>query len=205
MTTLAPAKPKTKRRTYYGLAIYKDCGSYNEFFRFTKRKTLGFKSFNCIEAAETAFMIQHDLASLNLAPRVYGTVVRMSTRVCGKLKKTGWGYVTEIAEPVLDGPPMFVRKDSSGNDYTYEETEHGMFVCSLNRQLCNDIYEKTPYEFVDNHYGNLGWVKRKGKKILVCIDTGGEGFQDEHGNAMYYSDEDYCDDCCDCSDCDGNC
>lgn len=188
MTALAPAKSSTKRRTYYGLAIHEDCGSYNEFFRFTKRKTRGFKSFNCFEAAEIALQIQYDLASLDLAPRVYSTIVRVSTRVNGKLEKTGWGYVTEIAEPVYNGPPLFDDED--------DPTEYGCLVFSLLDKLCHDIGSKTPYIFEDNHYGNLGWVKRKGKKILVCIDTGGEGFYDHYGNQMYYtfSDENCGDD-----------
>lgn len=201
MTTLALAKPKTKRRTYYGLAIADGSGSYNVFYRFTKRKTRGFKSFDSYDAAQIAFMIQSDLASLDLAPRVYGTIVRMTTAPYNGVRgKTGWGYVTEIAVPVAYGGVMYDWSKPGDN-----LTEYGKLVQDKTGELCQKIEEKTPYEFVDNHYGNVGWVKRKGKKILVCIDTGGEGFHGEDGERMYDPEPEDDDDCCDCSDCRGDC
>ena len=41
--------------------------------------------------------------------------------------------------------------------------------------LCNKI-EELGFHFADNHIGNLGYVKRKGRRKLVCIDTGAESF-----------------------------
>ena len=93
---------KAKRRTSYGIAIWADNGSYSDFMRFKNRKRIGFKCFSSYEAAEIAYQIQYDLSTLDLAPRVYGTIIRANTRRDGKLVKTGWGYATENA-PIVTG------------------------------------------------------------------------------------------------------
>jgi hypothetical protein len=47
--------------------------------------------------------------------------------------------------------------------------------------LVDNIYRKTKLKFWDSHYHNIGYITRKSKRLLVCIDTGKESF-DEMSN-----------------------
>jgi hypothetical protein len=163
----------------YTLKKYNNCGSRSKFYTLEDKKNKGFKTFIKKEHAEQAREVQIELAKYDLAPRVYSEVGRIRI---GKNKKqfSDWGYVTEIA--ILPG--------CGGNDC--ECGNCGDLESDLNDEICDltDGIESLGYYFPDNHIGNVGYVRRKGRKVLVCIDTGYESVQcaDECYNEY---DEDY--------------
>lgn len=155
---------------------YANCGSRSDFF--IVKNGVGFKTFESKNSAEYAHKTQTILSKYDFSPKVLSRVKRMRYN----RKLTGWGFETEIAEMIGCG----------GND------------CGCGE--CDDIYErytkrisnlaeridaKTGLEFMDNHIGNVGIIIRRGRRRLVCIDTGRESVSD--GNNY--------DDDCSCSAC----
>lgn len=146
----------------YALEKYHSCGSCSSFYTL-KNSKCGFKCFADREDAIYARNIQNILSEYNLAPKVYSEVGRI--RIGKKRKQfSSWGYITEIAQTL--GCP--------GNDCDCGECDSlgSVYEEEINSLLSS--IEDLGFIFCDAHIGNLGWIKRKGKKILVCIDTGAE-------------------------------
>ena len=160
----------------YTIKKFSGNGSRSEFYKLHQRGK-GFKTFRSYEDAEYARDIQRELSEWDLAPRVYSEVGRI--RIGERL--SAWGYITEVAKVItVHGMSCnCYRCDNLGNEH---EEEIG--------ELQNSI-ERAGYYFGDAHVGNVGYITRNGKKIMVCIDTGEESVQ---------PDNDY-DDYCSCADC----
>ena len=47
-------------------------------------------------------------------------------------------------------------------------------------------------EFMDCHIGNVGFVRRNGRKVMVCIDFGTESVCDEDCSIDPYDDDHDC-------------
>jgi len=142
------------------------CASY--FYRM-KNSRRGFKAFDCYEAAYIAHYNQSKLADLDLAPRVYSEVGRVRIGNTKKLSK--WGYITEIAELICcAGNSCYCCDREDIEDQLQNEIE-----CLTDEMADHGFY------FPDNHSGNVGYIKRRGQKILVCIDTGDESVQSDDG------------------------
>lgn len=137
--------------------VFADCGSRSSFYIINSER--GFKTFGDYEDAEYAHEVQCKLAEHNLAPRVYSPVVR---KIIDRHKQ--WGFETEIAEMLGCG----------GNECCCDKCED-IWESKLRyiSNLCNKI-EELGYDFGDHHIGNIGYVKRNGRRKLVCIDTGYE-------------------------------
>jgi hypothetical protein len=160
-----PPAPVKKARRYYGCVVNKDSGSYNTFFVFTHCKRKGFKTFRSKFYAYCAFRRQQILAEHNLAPRVYGTICRMTRIENGQKSKTAWGYVTEIVKmPTTEQ----IRKLRSYR-YLLKKTNDLAYAI---RQV-PDMHQQY---FCDNHLRNIGWAMRGGRRCWMCIDAGCEGF-----------------------------
>lgn len=140
------------------LELYQEGGSV-EFYCLKHYPTLGFKQFKSKRLAIDAHKRQRKLSKFNLAPKVCTDIRQLKI---SRYNISGWGFVTEKAL-ILDEHIMLKRLDEIQN-------------------LVDNIYEKTGWKFWDCHYYNIGYVKRKNKRKLVCIDTGGESFSCD-GNA----------------------
>lgn len=134
-------------------------GGSAEFYYLKNEPNLGFKQFKNKKWALDAHKRQKRLAKFDLAPKVYTSVRRLRT---SWYSASGWGFITEKAL-ILDDNIMSKRLRQIQN-------------------LVDTIYEKTGWKFWDCHYYNIGYIQRKNKKILVCIDTGSESFKCD-GNA----------------------
>lgn len=149
----------------YALEKYQSCGSRSNFYTL-KNSKYGFKTFLDKEDADYARKAQMTLAELDLAPRVYSEVgkIRIGT---GKKRQrlSDWGYITEIATTVGCG------ENGCGCDICYEAEDE---LCGEIAELQMAIDSDTEYSFGDAHIGNVGYVRRNGMDILVCIDTGEE-------------------------------
>lgn len=150
----------------YTIGKYKSSGSASEFYMLTGSKTRGFKSFDSYDSASIAHYNQRELASLNLAPRVYSDV--------GRIRKdkslTGWGYITEVAITLGCG-----GNSCSCCDRDELEDEYGDEISNL-----VDAMEEHGFYFNDCHSGNIGFVRRAGQMVMVCIDTGEESVSCDH-------------------------
>lgn len=161
--------------SYYGQ--YSDSGSRNSFYT-VKSSKYGFKSFPSKNLANFSHAVQSRLSADDLAPRVYSAVGRIRIEqevwVGGQngeniFRKenvlSDWGYLTEIARPY-----SCPDDDMCGDHCFYEG-------CCKNynkvRSLIDKIEERG-IEYTDAHNGNLGWVTRKKKRVLVVIDIGRE-------------------------------
>ena len=82
---------------------------------------------------------------------------------------TGWGFETEVAEMIGCG----------GNDCGCGDCDdlHARYSNRI-ANLCDRIENKTGLAFADNHIGNVGIIIRRGRRRLVCIDTGEESVRD---------------------------
>ena len=149
-------------------------GSRSSFYKLNQRGK-GFKTFLDREDAEYAHDIQTKLSQIDLAPKVYSEVGRI--RIGDKL--SSWGYITEVAKTITPhGTSCDCETCESIEDRYAEEIS----------ELQSDM-EDAGYYFGDAHVGNVGYVKRDGYNILVCIDTGRESISlDEYG----YGSEDVC-------------
>ena len=156
--------------------LFADAGSRSSFFIIDEKS--GFKTFTSFDDAEYAHYAQSKLSEHNLAPKVLSEVKKM---IVGGYKE--WGFVTEKAEVMGCG----------GNECACGECED-IWESKLRyiNNLCNKI-EELGFHFADNHIGNLGYVKRKGRRKLVCIDTGAESVSAEYDP---YEDEE-----CSCTGC----
>jgi len=154
---------KTKTRKYVG--IYNDEGSFVNFYRLKNRKTIAFKEFENKRLAQQAYDTQKLLSYSDFAPKVHSKLIKIDIwdEETRRYYRSNWGYITEIAEQ-LD------VDDCGDDDNSSGERE------SLNYKM-EEYYDLT---FYDCHPLNYGYVKRKGKKVLVCIDTGKESFTGEY-------------------------
>lgn len=159
---------------------YADSGSRSSFYMIDDER--GFKEFEHKEDAEYARNTQLALAEHNLAPKVLSEVGRIRLPNDGRYdeKFSGWGYMTEIAEMIGCG----------GNDCACGECDdiYESMISKVNR--LNSKIDGIGYEFMDNHIGNIGYVRRRGRNVLVCIDTGRESVFDGRD---YDEEEEECD------------
>lgn len=148
-------------------------GSRSDFYVIDK--TRGFKTFCDMYDAEYARNVQIMLSRLNLAPNVLSEIGRI--RVCDRLSE--WGYITELAEILscnhwTKSPLCPKCEKKCYKKYNKKISE-----------LADSIYSHTGYEFIDDHFGNVGFIVRDTKKILVCIDTGRESVSNGEGYNEY--------------------
>lgn len=144
-------------------------GCASEFYKLTSHKNRGFKAFETYENALIAHYNQTQLSKYDLAPKVYSEVGRVRVGKSKKLSK--WGYITEVAELVC----------CSGNScYCCDRDEIEEEIFSEIETLLSDI-EDVGFYFGDSHPGNVGYVNRNGKPVLVCIDTGDESVSSDNG------------------------
>jgi len=154
---------------------YNSCGSRAGFYVIDDNR--GFKEFESKNEAEYAHSVQSALSMHNLAPFVLSNVGKI--RYSHDMELSGWGYITEIAEMICCG-------GNDGCDNCIHEDEK---IHNKKKRLCEKIYA-AGFEFIDAHVGNIGYVSRKGRKVLVCIDCGQESVYDAEMDANY--DDDYC-------------
>jgi hypothetical protein len=136
-------------------------GCASSFYKLKGVKGRGFKAFDSKISAEIAHSNQSELSRHNLAPYVYSQVGRV--RKSDK-SLSGWGFVTEIAELLCCPGNGCYCCDREG---TYDCYQH---------EISNLVgsMEDVGFYFGDDHPGNLGFVKRDGVSVMVCIDTGDE-------------------------------
>lgn len=155
-------------------AQFADAGSRSSFYIIDEER--GFKEFESKEHAEYARNVQMKLAEYNLAPKVYSDVGRI--RISNYEELSAWGFMTEIAQMLGCGG----NECGCGEcDDLYQEKYPA--IRRLHKKL-----NKIGVDFGDDHIGNVGYVKRRGRWILVCIDTGEESVYDGE-----YSISDSCD------------
>jgi len=134
---------------------YEDCGSRSAFYAIDSER--GFKEFDNKDCAEYAHSTQTKLSKYNLAPKVLSQV--------GKIRYTngdlsGWGYMTEVAEMIGCGG----NECSCGecdDDYTYIYSDK--INTLADKMLLRD------FEFMDAHIGNVGYIRRKGRKYWSAL------------------------------------
>lgn len=181
--------------SYYGK--FSDSGSRNSFYTIKSSK-YGFKSFPTKNLANFSHAVQSRLSDNDLSPKVYSTVgrIRIPTYVTksdgkGSLKAiettelSDWGYLTEIAKPYYCA--------NYYNDFTCEDHCYYQGSCRNYDKVCNLIesIQEHGIEYTDAHNGNLGWVTRKKKRVLVVIDIGRESIGEF--DTSLYPDVDYYD------------
>lgn len=142
-------------------------GCASAFYKLKGKRDRGFKTFADKDSADIAHSTQVELSRYNLAPYVYSQVGRVR-KSDGKL--SSWGYITEIAELIC----------CPGNDCRCCDRE------DIEDHYYDDIFyltsemEEYGFNFGDNHAGNVGFVKRDGIDVMVCIDTGDESVVGEN-------------------------
>lgn len=141
-----------------------DAGSRSSFYIIDEER--GFKEFESQEDAEYAHAVQSKLAEHSLAPRVLSAVGKIRYR--HNLKLSDWGYMSEVAEMMCCGG----NEGCENCEYVAEAKSY------LIERLCKKIND-LGFEFMDAHVGNIGYVLRKGKDVLVCIDCGKESVYDD--------------------------
>lgn len=142
-------------------------GSASSFYKLKGKKNRGFKLFPSKDCAEIAHTNQVELSMYDLAPYVYSQVGRVR-KSGGSL--TGWGFITEMADLICcSGNDCYCcDRASIEDDYEYE-------IGNL-----TDEMEQHGFIFGDNHAGNVGFVQRNGRDVMVCIDTGDESVVNEN-------------------------
>lgn len=132
-------------------------GTRSYFFRLKRNN--GFKTFRSKEEADYAHSVQTALAKHDLAPYVRSEVGRVRT---GN-RLSDWGFVTEIARTVK----LRSHEEDNGSLEVPERLHDRLYSldCGIDR---------AGYHFIDAHVGNVGYVRRRGRSVLVCIDTGEE-------------------------------
>lgn len=137
-----------------------DEGGSAEFYPIYGHKNLGFKQFYSKKAANYAYHKQKLLSSFDLAPKIVGKVCKISIEITQHYSlKTNWGFITERAKVLSD--------------------KHLSKKLPDIQNLVDNIENKTKLKFWDCHYSNIGYIKRRNKIKLVCIDTGSESFDIE--------------------------
>ena len=164
---------------------YENCGSRSAFYVIDSKR--GFKEFSHKEEAVYAHSVQSKLSDWDMAPEVLSQI--------GKIRKSDgslsdWGYLTEIAQTIGCG----------GNECHCGECDEDYYFMyeSQIQDLTDNMLRIVGVEFMDNHIGNVGFVRRNRKKVLVCIDFGSESVYDEDCVVDPYDDEE---DKCYCADC----
>lgn len=162
-------------------------GGSAEFYLIKEDQNLGFKQFRNKKFATRAYEKQKLLSRYNLAPKIIGSICKLPIVIdsCPNYKlNTNWGYITERAK-ILDENIMARRLEDI-------------------QKLVENIERKTKLKFWDCHYYNIGYIKRKNKSKLVCIDTGNESFSPLSNAWGLSSPGPKCEYCnkyhCDCSD-----
>ena len=145
---------------------YENAGSRSAFYVIDNKR--GFKEFSDKSEAVYAHTVQSKLSCIDLAPAVLSQV--------GKIRKShgglsDWGYITEIAEMIGCG----------GNECNCGECDEDFYYMYADKiqDLTDNMLRIAGIEFMDNHIGNVGFIRRNRKKILVCIDFGQESVYDE--------------------------
>jgi len=157
---------------------YENAGSTSAFYVIDNKR--GFKEFCGQYEAEYAHSVQSKLEDYNMAPYVMSQV--------GKIRKSNgqlsdWGYITEIAETIGCGGNSCSCGDCSDDlEFLYDTR-----IIKLIRKM-----SEVGVEFMDSHIGNVGFVRRKGRKVLVCIDFGTESVCDEDCSIDPYDDDHDC-------------
>lgn len=175
--------------SYYGQ--YSDSGSRNSFYT-VKSSKYGFKSFPSKNLANFSHAVQSRLSADDLAPRVYSAVgrIRIEQEVWVGSQNgenifrkenvlSDWGYLTEIARPY-----SCPDDDMCGDHCFYEG-------CCKNYNKVRSLIDKIEeygIEYTDAHNGNLGWVTRKKKRVLVVIDVGRESIGTYDDSLYPYAD-----------------
>jgi hypothetical protein len=162
---------------------YENCGSRAAFYILDGER--GFKEFETEEDAQYAHYVQSKLSQYNLAPKVLSDIGKIRFR--HDMVLSNWGYITEIAEVIGCG----------GNDCSCGECEDIFDNKTKSNQLTRLLnkIEDLGLEFMDAHVGNVGYVKRNGKKVLVCIDCGQESVYDPDVDDNYLEDDCGCEQC----------
>ena len=164
---------------------YENEGSMSMFYVIDKKR--GFKEFCDKYEAEYAHSVQSKLEDYNMAPYVLSQVGKIRNS-SGEL--SDWGYITEIAQTIGCGGNTCNCGDCEDTlEYSYENQ-----ISKLALRM-----EEVGVSFMDSHIGNVGFVRRKGRKVLVCIDFGSESVCDEDCPIDPYDDED--DNDCSCIVC----
>jgi hypothetical protein len=156
---------------------YENAGSTSAFYIIDNKR--GFKEFCDKSEAEYAHSVQSKLEDYNMAPYVLSQVgkIRKSN---GELSK--WGYITEIAKTIgCGGNSCSCGECEDTLEYSYDAP-----INKLSLRM-----EEVGVSFMDAHIGNVGFVRRKGRKVLVCIDFGSESVCDEDCSIDPY-DNDEC-------------
>lgn len=118
-------------------------GFHSKFYKISPEK--GVKLFMEKSSAELSRTRQFKAFMLNVGPEVKSRV--METNM-------GWGYLTEIAEPVLLKLKLTTRDNWQDN---LDNSEFEKLVKTIHSIMPN---------YQDSHYANLGSLRTK----LVCID-----------------------------------
>jgi hypothetical protein len=154
---------------------YSSSGSRAGFYVIDDNR--GFKEFENKGEAEYAYHVQSKLAEYNLAPFVLSKVGKI--RYSNDMQLSEWGYITEIATMLCCG----------GNNGCEDCADIYEKNLGKVRRLCSKIID-IGLEFMDAHVGNVGYVTRKGRQVLVCIDCGRESVYSDDAYDNY--DDDYC-------------
>ncbi|MFM9151735.1 MAG: hypothetical protein ACKOPU_05620 [Candidatus Planktophila sp.] len=164
---------------------YNSCGSRSAFYIIDEGR--GFKEFDDKESAEYAHGVQSKLSQYNLAPKVLSDIGKIRYR--DNLELSRWGYISEMAEIIGCG----------GNECSCGDCDDDLPYQNQNKidKLIRKI-DDLGLEFMDAHIGNVGYIRRNGKKVLVCIDCGEESVYDAD---VSDDDNDYEDDYCGCEMC----
>ena len=168
---------------------YEAEGSMSAFYVIDNKR--GFKEFCNKYEAKYAHSVQSKLETYNMAPYVLSQVGKIRNSI-GEL--SDWGYITEIAEVIGCGGNACSCGECD-EDLWYEYEDH---ISRLSRKM----ERNAGVEFIDSHIGNVGFVRRKGRKVMVCIDFGTESVSDEDATDLYDDGDDYDDDSnCNCPEC----
>lgn len=142
---------------------YVDCGSRSAFYRIGKGR--GFKEFPTRLDAEHSHRLQKMAAEAMLAPAVYSEVGRIRLPD-GEL--SGYGYITQIARPLSCTGNCHCDKCEDIEAKYYHDFHN---ITSFLDTECGICY-------YDCHPGNFGWIRKNGKRHLVCVDFGLESCND---------------------------
>lgn len=140
-----------------------DSGGCCDFIPIKNYTDIGFKSFKNKNKAIVAYKNQKKLSKADLAPRIMSNLCKIPWYYDPELLKywepsettTGWGYITELASLLPEDSKIPYKKI---------------------QDLVDKIWEYARLKFWDCHLCNIGYIKRNGRKQLVCIDTGRESF-----------------------------
>jgi len=167
-------------------ATYMDAGSRSQFFTIDNER--GFKEFDTKSDAIRARKTQLALAAYNCAPKVLSEVGKIRMRENISYDETGfsrWGFITELAEIIECG----------GNDCECGDCEDVYDNMYPKIKRLHKKIESLGYHFADDHIGNIGYVVRRGRNVLVCIDTGRESVYEDMAGDLDYDDH------CSCTAC----